>query len=114
MAQPMPPQTQQKPQVANVQTTASDAKKAKRIVDKSPQAAKARLQVGLDRAVYYIHDGPSSFSVRARRAAKRGIPRETAEKGLQVIAEALRDATAEVNRAYTMVVDEPKKSRVQL
>ena len=78
---------------------------------KDPQArALGNLQYILDRACNFIHDGQSSFAVRARRAAKRGVPKATVTKGLTALESAVSDARAAVERAYT---PEAKKEVVQ-
>jgi hypothetical protein len=64
------------------------------------EAAKVRLQYVLDRAINLIHDGSSSYAVRARRAAKRGVPKATALKGLDAMRETLEDAREAIERAY--------------
>lgn len=58
------------------------------------------LQTGLDNACKWVHDGQSSLAVRARRAAKRGIPRETVDAAVTAVEAALTDLKNVVNTAY--------------
>lgn len=73
-------------------------------------ASVANLQYVLDRACNMIHDSKTaSYAVRARRAAKNGVPRATIDKGLEALAGALADARAEVEKAYS--APEPKTAQ---
>lgn len=73
------------------------------------------LQYVLDRACIFIHDGPSSYAVRARRAKKNGVDRVTIERGLEAMSAALKDAQGAVERMYTTREEKvAPKSRVAL
>lgn len=75
----------------------------------------ANLQYVLDRTCNFIHDGASSYAVRARRAAKNDVPKATVLKGLVAIEQALADCRAAVDRAYAAPEKkEAPKSRVAL
>lgn len=74
-----------------------------------------KLQVRVDRACNYIHDGRSSYAKAAVRAAKLGIDRKTVEAG----AKAMRDAVDDLDAAIEQAYENPdqtklKRSRVQL
>lgn len=79
------------------------------------ESAVAKLQYSVDLACRTIHDGSSSYAIRVRRAAKRGVEKNVALKGLGAMEEAISDAREAIERAYSPAEKrEAPKSRVAL
>lgn len=115
MAQNMPQQTTPQktaPPITNV--TAVGRPALPKGGDKTEVALK-RLQYTVDRACNFIHDGGSSYANRARKAARAGVPKERALKGVEAMRAALIDAEKAIERAYSQPEKRPvAASRVSL
>lgn len=104
MAQESKPSQAGKPGKPNLPKNATRAEKAT-----------ANLQYVVDRTANMIHDGSSSYAIRARRAAKAGVQKATVLKGFGAMEAALADCRAAIERAYAPEQKrEAPKSRVAL